>query len=74
MGKAEAIVQLQSGNLTCSEPDLATRQKLFLIADALDAKLQGDRGEVYNSIGEPEGRARLTADGRRRSWWKVWVS
>ena len=71
-GETEAVIQLLRGNLTSSDPDQAMRRKLFLVADALNARLQGDKGEIYNSIGEPEGRARLTADGRRKRWWKFW--
>lgn len=71
-GKREAWLWLSHGNLMATDPDLAMRQKMFLIADGLDAKLQGDDGEYYNSLGGAEGRARLTEDGRRKRWWKFW--
>lgn len=72
-GQREAWVWHAQGNLIAADPDASFRRKLFLIADSLDAKLQGDGGEIYNSNGEPEkGRIKLTADGRKRAWWKFW--
>ena len=48
-------------------PDSEMLRKMFLIADALGAKLQGDDGEIYNSIGmvAPQDRA-------KKPWWKFW--
>ena len=72
-GAKEAWMWLENGNVMASDADAAFRQKLFLIADSLGAKLMGDKGEIYNSIGEPEkGRSRLRPDGRKRAWWKFW--
>lgn len=72
-GEREAWVWHARGNLTAADPDAAFRRKLFLIADSLGAKLQGDGGEIYNSNGDPEkGRIKLSADGRKRAWWKFW--
>ena len=72
-GEREAWMWLEHGNIMATNADAAFRQKLFLVADSLSARLMGDDGEVYNSIGEPEkGRAKLTGDGRKRSWWKFW--
>lgn len=72
-GEREAWMWLENGNVVVSDADAAFRRKLFLIADSLGARLVGDDGETYNSVGEPEkGRQRLAADGRRRPWWKFW--
>lgn len=72
-GVREAWMWLENGNIVASDADSSFRIKMFLVADSLNARLMGDGGEVYNSIGEPEkGRQRLTAEGRKRAWWKFW--
>lgn len=72
-GQREAWIWLERGNLVAADADLPFRQKLFLIAVAMNARLMGEDGEVYNSIGEPEGKSSLFASlGRKRRWWKFW--
>jgi len=70
----EARLWHAGGNVNAANPDAAVRRKMFLIADALGAKLQGDHGEIYNSVGEREDarRAKLTESGRKKSWWRPW--
>jgi hypothetical protein len=65
-GQREAWMWLSHGNVMARDADGALRRKMFLIADGLGAKLQGDGGEVYNSIGEVD-----RAD-RAKKWWKFW--
>lgn len=61
------------GCVVAKNPDQAIRQKMFLIADELGARLQGDDGEFYESDGEPEKkRKRSKADRPARPWWKFW--
>lgn len=73
VGVREAWIWLERGNLTSADPDLRVRQKLFLIADGLEARLMGENGEIYNSSGEPEGRlSRLGSLGPKKRWWKFW--
>lgn len=73
VGHQEAWIWLERGNLVATDADLKFRQKLFLIAVALDARLMGEGGEVYNSIGEPEGKRSLLGPiVRKRRWWKFW--
>lgn len=67
-GAREAWMWLERGNIVASDADAQFRRKLFLIADSLNARLMGDDGEVYNSIGEPD----RTSGGKRRPWWKFW--
>lgn len=66
-----AVMWLDHGNVTSKNPDAAMRRKMFLIADALGAKLQGDEGETYDSTGEVEGKRPGGGMGKKR-WWKFW--
>ena len=66
-GKSEALMWHSAGNVMTTNPDDAMLQKMFLIADALDGKLQGADGEIYNSIGQVERQDRST-----KPWWKFW--
>jgi len=66
-GKSEAWMWHSHGNVMAKNPDRAMLQKMFLIADTMGGKLQGDEGEVYNSIGEVD-----RADRGKKRWWKFW--
>ena len=66
-GKNEAWMWYSSGNVMAKNPDDAMLRKMFLIADVLGAKLQGDDGEIYNSIGQVDRQ-----DRSKRRWWKFW--
>ncbi len=66
-GKNEAWMWYSHGNVMAKNPDTHMLQKMFLIADAMGGKLQGDEGEVYNSIGEVDRE-----DRRKKAWWKFW--
>lgn len=66
-GKSEALMWHSNGNVLSTNPDAAMLQKMFLIADALGGKLQGDDGEIYNSIGMVDRQDRAT-----KKWWKFW--
>ncbi len=72
----EARFYLDDGNVVASDTDVAIRQKLFVMAHVLEAKVQGAKGELYNSVGEPEGRGRKrrskTPPGAEKSWWRFW--
>ena len=66
---------LDDGNIVASDADVATRQKLFVMADVLEAKLQGAKGETYDSVGDPVGRGRRrrsAASTQQKSWWRFW--
>ncbi len=66
-GKSEAWMWHGAGNVMAKNPDAAILGKMFLIADSMGAKLQGDGGEVYNSIGEVDRQ-----DRSKKRWWKFW--
>jgi hypothetical protein len=40
--------------VTVKNPDVSILGKMYQIAASLDAKVQGDDGEVYGPSGEPE--------------------
>jgi hypothetical protein len=42
-----------SGNIDTRAPDRATLRKMYEIAEALQARVQGDEGEIYDAAGEP---------------------
>ncbi len=66
-GKNEAWMWHAAGNVMAKNPDAEMLRKMFLIADALAAKLQGDEGEIYNSIGLVDHQ-----DRSKKRWWKFW--
>lgn len=72
----EARLWLSHGNVMASDADAEFRQKMFLIADNLGAQLQGDRGEVYDSMGDPvkKGRKKKAKPetDTKRPWWRFW--
>ncbi len=68
-GGREARLTLEGGNVVASNADAAVRQKLFVMAHVLGAKVQGLRGEIYDSIGRPERRVKPSM---KKSWWRFW--
>lgn len=68
----EARLWLSHGNVMATDADVDLRRKMFVMADVLNARLQGDNGEIYNSIGEPEGRKSRRSSGGKRPWWRFW--
>jgi hypothetical protein len=64
-----AWFDLRAGNVTVKNPDDEIKNKMIDIADQLNAKVQGDDGEIY-------GTKILTKDTLetkdKRPWWKVW--
>lgn len=71
----EARFYLEDGNVVAKDTDAAIRQKLFVMAHVLEGKLQGAKGETYNSIGENDKKGRRRskqAPGQEKSWWRFW--
>ena len=64
-----AWFDLRAGNVTVKNPDDEIKNKMIDIADRLNAKVQGDDGEIYDT-------KIFTADKQetkdKRPWWKVW--
>lgn len=80
-GKDTSWITWGTGNIVAKNPDLEIRQKLWRIAQAFDAKVQGDDGELYDEDGEmikeemppAEGGSAPSAPGaHKRPWWKFW--
>ena len=47
-----AWMWLSDGNIDAKNPDEEVRRKLWRLAQALNARVQGDDGEFYNEFGE----------------------
>jgi hypothetical protein len=59
---------LSHGNVTARNPDREFRCKMWRLAQALNAKVQGDDGEFYDCFGNPTPRAWTT-----QSYWLALV-
>ena len=71
----ETRFHLEDGNIVASQSDEAIRQKLFVMADVLEGKLQGAKYESYDSLGKPvyRGHRRQSKSATaRKSWWRFW--
>ncbi len=68
----EARLSLSNGNISATDADADLRRKMFVMAHVLGAKLQGENGETYNSIGEPETPSKRSkaTKGAKRPWWR----
>ncbi|RDJ19744.1 hypothetical protein DWF00_27435 [Bosea caraganae] len=63
-----------SGSIIVKNPDMEILGKMWRIAQALSAKVEGDEGEIYDASGAvidapPHFSRNL---GRKRPWWKFW--
>ena len=58
-----AWFDFSNGNVTVKNADTEIRNKMIDIAGRLNAKVQGDDGEIYDT---------KEIIGRKRRWWKVW--
>ena len=63
--------------ITVKNPDEEILIKMHKVALALDAKVQGDEGEVYNSMGESNWQELhediMPITGLpKKPWWKFW--
>lgn len=52
------------GMISTKNPDEETIRKMIKMADAFNAKVLGDDGEIYTVLDYPEPR--------RKPWWKFW--
>lgn len=64
-----AWIDLRNGNLVVKNPDGEIIGKLWSIAEALNAKVQGDDGEHYDADGIISQQRRIP---QQRRWWKFW--
>lgn len=59
----------REGNIVCKNPDNEIIKKMLSIASQLNAKVQGDDGELYE---ESAGKVRIVKAGAQKPWWKFW--
>jgi hypothetical protein len=65
------------GSIDTKNPDAPTIRKMIQIASSLNAKVQGDDGEIYTEeyLTELENQEKLKAAYRqqeKKAWWKFW--
>lgn len=53
-------LELWGGNVNAKNPDREFRRKMWRLAQALNAKIQGDDGEFYDCFGNPARDASTT--------------
>lgn len=59
-----------NGNFVCKNPDDEIIKKMLDIAQRLNAKVQGDEGELYEpTVGEEVTDKQLNQE---KPWWKFW--
>ncbi|HEY6255255.1 MAG TPA: hypothetical protein VIY51_05620 [Xanthobacteraceae bacterium] len=57
------------GEVTVKNPDEEIIRKMWSVAQALSAKVQGDDGEVYDSCANESHRKEYLP---KKAWWKFW--
>lgn len=77
-----AWMWLSNGNVQAKNPDGTMLKKLWDIAQSLDAKLQGDEGELYDATGsftfdDIDADIEVGVDvherqPRQKPWWRIW--
>ncbi|HMR81749.1 MAG TPA: hypothetical protein PKE30_01405 [Niabella sp.] len=63
------------GNIICKNPDNEIINKILIIAKQLDAKVQGDEGELYELTDDKKITTRQLSDSsnyKEKPWWKFW--
>jgi hypothetical protein len=61
-------LDLRHGDVVVKNPDEATIAKLLMVARALNARVQGDDGEIYEVAGHMPRQPRVPFSTRVRSW------
>ena len=75
---SQAWIDFSFGNLEMKNPNREMRVKMFQIAMALSARVQGVEGEFYGPDGEeiesPQGEQPQSEDtsSKSKTWWKFW--
>lgn len=65
------------GRITVNKPDEEILEKMIALAEALDAEVQGDEGELYPLVAEAEAEAETqarvpSAPRAEKPWWRFW--
>jgi len=69
-----AWFDFRSGNITVKNPDEEIMRKMLSIAEKLNAKMQGDEGEIYDLAEIKKVSSTLNAFNNKikKPWWKLW--
>jgi hypothetical protein len=69
-----AWFDFRRGNIVVKNPDTEILKKMWSIATALSAKVQGDEGELYDVGGNAVDEQPPVSVGvnSKKPWWKVW--
>jgi hypothetical protein len=66
------------GNIVCKNPDYEIINKMLDIAERLNAKVQGDDGELYGRTADMQIYTTQSEDNKseattgQKPWWKFW--
>ena len=66
------------GSIVCKNPDDEIINKMLNIAERLNAKVQGEEGEIYLRSPQNKISCRSIAESSdnqtdsKKSWWKIW--
>ena len=65
------------GIINTKNPDVSTIRKMLQIASALNAKVQGDDGEIYTEeylveLESADEQIELLKQQNEKPWWKFW--
>lgn len=73
-GDGVAWIWWSRGNVQAKNPDEPTLRKMWAIAQAFGAKVQGDEGELYDSVGRmiPQDSPAHKAMPAQKPWWRIW--
>ncbi|MCH5599999.1 hypothetical protein [Niabella ginsengisoli] len=67
-----------NGNIVCKNPDNEIINKMLDIAERLNAKVQGDEGELYEKNADQKIHIKQQAENEsykintQKPWWKFW--
>jgi hypothetical protein len=67
-----AWMWLSHGNIVTKNPDEEMIGKMFVLAQRLSAKVQGDEGEVYGIGGQLIAEAATNSGKPHKPWWRFW--
>ena len=66
-----AWFDFRQGSVVVKNPDSEILMKMWFLAQALVARVQGDEGEFYDASGNAI-RSTTASPPARKSWWKFW--
>jgi hypothetical protein len=74
-GDSQPWFDYRKGCISTKNPDEETIRKMIQIAQALDAKVQGDDGELYDKsyFSTQQQSIRRVENKIRKPWWKLWL-